>query len=78
MSSVRLWVPESDYDTKAVCCIAQKILVDYGCDSNISIAYATKQAYIDAARKPEGLKKAVDIYLKSNDLLIFLIDSDGI
>jgi|GEM_PF-3597391 len=61
MRSVRLWVPESEYDRVAVCCIAQKILVDYKCD--VKIDYATKQAYNDAARKPNGLKKAVDIVI---------------
>jgi hypothetical protein len=76
MPSVRLWTPESDYDRDAVCCIAKKIIDFYGCD--LKIDYASKQAYNDAARKPEGLKKAVDIYLKGNDLVIFLIDADGI
>ncbi|MBD2386545.1 DUF4276 family protein [Cylindrospermum sp. FACHB-282] len=76
MPSVRLWVPESDYDKDAVYCIAQKIVEYYECD--LKIVCATKSGYIDAARKPGGLKKAVDIYLKSNDLVIFLIDADGI
>ncbi|ABA23169.1 hypothetical protein Ava_3563 [Trichormus variabilis ATCC 29413] len=76
MPSVRLWTPESDYDRDAVCCIAKKIVNFYSYD--LTIEYATKQAYNDAARKPGGLKKAVDIYLKHNDLVIFLIDADGI
>ncbi len=60
MPSVRIWTPESDNDTAAVCCIAQKIVKYYGCD--ITIESATKQAFNDAAREPDGLKKAVDIY----------------
>ncbi len=76
MSSVRLWVPESDYDKDAVCCIARKIIEYYKYD--LKIDSATKEGYNCAARQPNGLKKAVDIYLKNNDLVIFLIDSDGI
>lgn len=75
MPSVRIWTPESDYDREAVFCIAQKILEYYNYD--LKIEYATKQAYNEAAKKPDGLKKAVDIYLKRNDLLIFLIDADS-
>ncbi|WP_244329086.1 DUF4276 family protein [Tolypothrix sp. PCC 7910] len=67
---------EQGYDRDAVCCIAKKIVEYYECD--LKIEYATKQGYNDAARKPNGLKKAVDIYLKKDDLIIFLIDADGI
>lgn len=75
MPSIRIWTPESDYDREAICCIAQKILEYY--DYDLKIEYATKQAYNDAAKKPDGLKKAVDIYLKRNDLVMFLIDADS-
>ncbi|MCL1463725.1 DUF4276 family protein [Argonema galeatum] len=75
MPSVRIWTPESDNDRDSVCCIAQKIVEYYGCD--LTIEYATKQAFNDAARKPDGLKKAVDIYLRRNDIVIFLIDADS-
>lgn len=75
MPSVRIWTPESDYDRDAVCCIAQKIVKYYGC--NVTIVYGTKQGFNDAAREPDGLKKAVDAYLKRNDLVIFLIDADS-
>ncbi|MBD2213687.1 hypothetical protein H6G27_28040 [Nostoc linckia FACHB-104] len=76
MPNVRIWTPESDYDRDAVCCIAKKIVEYFECD--VKVEYATKQAYNDAARQPNGLKKAVDIYLKKDDLIIFLIDADGI
>ncbi|MEA5552053.1 hypothetical protein VB713_13980 [Anabaena cylindrica UHCC 0172] len=76
MPSIRIWTPESDYDRDAVCCIARKIAQYYDCD--LTIDYATKSAFSEVARKPGGLKKAVDIYLKRDDLVIFLIDSDGI
>lgn len=75
MPSVRIWTPESDYDRDAVCSIAKKILEYYECD--LKISYGTKQGFNDAARKPDGLKKAVDIYLKSDDIVIFLIDADS-
>ncbi|HBL11163.1 MAG TPA: hypothetical protein DD379_07110 [Cyanobacteria bacterium UBA11162] len=75
MPSVLLWTPESDHDRDAVCCIAQKIVQYYKC--NLAISSGTKQGFNDVARKPDGLKKAVNIYLKSNDLVIFLIDADS-
>jgi len=75
MPSIRIWTPESDYDRDAVCCLARKIVEYYG--ANIEIAYGTKQGFNDAARIPNGLKKAVDTYLKRNDLVIFLIDADS-
>jgi hypothetical protein len=43
MPSVRLWVPESDHDSKAVGCIANKIVALYG--GNITIQLATKQGF---------------------------------
>ena len=76
MPSVLIWTPESDYDRDAVTCIAQKIVEYYGCE--LTISCGTKQGFNDAARKPDGLKKAVDIYLKRNDLIIFLIDGDSV
>jgi len=77
MPSVRLWVPESDHDSKAVGCIANKIVALYG--GNITIQLATKQGFNTAIHPKiqDGLKKAVDTYLKNDDLVIFLLDSDG-
>lgn len=75
MPSVRIWTPESAYDRDAVSCIARKIARYY--QSNLVIYYGTKQGFNDAARQPGGLKKAVDIYLKTNALVIFLIDADS-
>ncbi|MTJ46765.1 DUF4276 family protein [Dolichospermum sp. UHCC 0259] len=78
MLSVRLWVPESDHDSKAVACIANKIVSLYG--SSITIQLADKQGFNRAihSKNQDGLKKAVNIYLKNDDLVIFLLDSDGI
>ncbi|MBD2663987.1 hypothetical protein B6N60_03592 [Richelia sinica FACHB-800] len=78
MPSVRLWVPESDYDSKAVCCIAKKIVAFYG-RNDITIQFADKQGFNQAIhpKNKDGLKKAVNNYLNNNDLVIFLLDSDG-
>ena len=77
MPSVRLWVPESDHDSKAVGYIANKIVALYG--GNITIQLATKQGFNTATNPKiqDGLKKAVDNYLRNDDLVIFLLDSDG-
>jgi hypothetical protein len=76
MVSVRIWTPESDYDSKAVCCIAQKIVKHYNCD--VEILAGTKEAFNTVARHPDGLKKAVDAYLKTSEIVIFLLDADGV
>ena len=78
MPSIRLWVPESDYDSKAVGCIANKIVALYGGD--ITIQLSDKQCFNRATNPKiqDGLKKAVDAYLKNDILVIFLLDSDGI
>jgi hypothetical protein len=77
MSSVCIWTPESDYDTKAICQITQKILKYYNCD--LKIQYLGKDTYNNAVikKQQDGLKKAVDDYLKHKDLVIFLIDADS-
>jgi hypothetical protein len=75
MRSVRIWTPESDYDRDAVVCIAEKI-VGYN-ELDLAIQSASKQGFNDVASKPNGLQKAVNTYLKRNDLVIFLIDADG-
>ena len=78
MSSIRIWTPESDFDSKTVCCIAQKIVEYY--DSNITVLDSSKEAFNQAIKKTDsdGLKKAVDTYLKSSELVIFLLDADGV
>jgi hypothetical protein len=75
MSSIRIWTPESDFDSKAVRCIAEKIVQFY--KSDITILDSTKEAYNQAVRK-NLLDKAVKNYLKTSELVIFLIDADGI
>jgi gamma-glutamyl phosphate reductase len=75
MPSVLIWTPESDYDRDAVLYLARKIVEYYNAD--IKIACGTKQGFNEAAKKPDGLKKAVEIYLKKNDIVVFLVDADG-
>lgn len=79
MCSIRLWVPESDYDSQAVLCIANKIVTFYG-RNDIKITTGSKQGFNTAIhpKNKDGLKKAVNSYLKNDDLVIFLLDSDGI
>jgi len=75
MRSIRIWTPESDFDSQAVRCIAEKIVQFY--KSDITILDSTKEAYNQAVRK-NLLDKAVKNYLKTSTLVIFLIDADGI
>ena len=78
MNSIRIWTPESDFDSKTVRCIAQKIVEYY--DSNITVLDSSKEAFNQAIKKTDsdGLKKAVDTYLISSELVIFLLDADGV
>jgi hypothetical protein len=78
MSSIRIWTPESDFDSKAVLYIAEKIVAFYG--SDIKVLDSSERAYKDAVKtdQKDGLKKQVNIYLKTSYLVIFLIDYDGI
>ncbi len=78
MSNILIWAPESDFDSKTVCCIAKKIVKYY--DSNITVLDSSKVAFNQAIKKTggDGLKKAVDIYLKNSELVIFLLDADGV
>jgi hypothetical protein len=78
MSSIRIWTPESNFDSKTVCCIAKKIVAHY--DSNIIVLESSKEAFNQAIRKQgaDNLKRQVDIYLKSSELVIFLLDADGV
>ncbi len=78
MNNILIWAPESDFDSKTVCCMAQKIVKYY--DSNITVLTSSKEAFNQAIRKQggDGLKNAVDIYLKNSELVIFLLDADGV
>ena len=49
MPSILIWTPESDNDSKAVRCIAEKIIAFYG--SDIKIEEGSKEAYNKAVQK---------------------------
>jgi len=76
MESLLIWAPESDTDSKAIRRLAEKIVDHYG--SEIKVLEGTKDAFNQAAKKPDGLNRAIKIYLKNNRFVIFLIDADGL
>ncbi|GBO55222.1 hypothetical protein APA_3272 [Pseudanabaena sp. lw0831] len=76
MRKIRIWTPESDTDSRTVECLAHKII--NFCGADIAILTSSKSAYNQAASKPDGLEKAVNIYLKQDDFVVFLLDFDGI
>ena len=76
MAKVRIWTPESDTDSRVVQSLANKISRFHNIE--ISISISSKSAYNTAARIDGGLTKAVTTYLKQDDLVIFLLDHDGI
>ena len=76
MAKVRIWTPESDTDSRVVQSLANKISRFHNIE--ISISISSKSAYNTAARIDGGLIKAVTTYLKQDDLVIFLLDHDGI
>ena len=70
MPSIRIWTLESDNDAKAVKCLANK-LVTYKKLGPITI-------YAAGRRKPSvKLRQAIQNYLKKDDCVIIVIDSDG-
>ncbi len=78
MPSIIIWTPESDHDSKAVLYLSEKIIQYY--NSDIKVYESSKKAFNTAIKtdKNNGLLKAVNIYLKNHDLVIFLLDADGI
>ncbi len=78
MPNILIWTPESDHDSRAILYLSQKIIEYYNSDTKVY--ESSKRAFNQAIKKDKdnGLLKAVNIYLKSNDLVIFLLDADGI
>lgn len=74
MPSVRIWTVESDYDAQTVNCLANK-LVAYLQLSDLSIQTVGRRAL--PRGKSVELGKATQNYLKQEDYVIFVIDSDG-
>ena len=71
MTTIRIWAVESDYDAKAVECLATKLAKHLQL-GNLSILVSGKQAL--AHRK---LDKATRNYLKEAACVIFVIDQDS-
>ena len=80
MPSVRIWTLESDYDARAVRSLAEKLAIHFQLD-RLSIQTSGKGALPKPNRignsPHEMLRKAVRNYLKQDDCVIFVIDSDG-
>ena len=70
MPSIRIWTVESDYDAKAVKCLAQK-LSEYMKFGPISIEITGR------LKPPTQLKAAIQNFLKDEDCVILVIDQDG-
>ena len=80
MPSVTVWALESDYDAKVVKCLADKLIKHLEL-SNVFIRAVGKRAMTKrgkAKKDPSNmLRQAVKNYLKQDDCLIFVIDTDG-
>jgi hypothetical protein len=79
MPSVRIWVPESDYDEQAVRCLAENVVAYLG--TELRVYTAGERAYTAVGRKirsnPRAFVIAVEQYLKQDDYLIFVMDRDS-
>ncbi len=81
MRKIRIWTLESDYDAEAVKSLAEKI-VSHLKLNDIFIHTSGKSAIPKRTRQEpknpsENLKRAVRNYLKDDDCVIFVIDTDG-
>ena len=74
MPTIRIWTLESDYDAKAVKCLANKLVAHLQL-GNLSIQASGKKAL--PRQKGAGLRKATQNYLKQEAYVIFVIDSDS-
>ena len=80
MPTVRIWTLESDYDAKAVKCLANKLVAHLQL-GNLSIQAVGRSALpkrkIKGASLSDILKRATQNYLKQDTCVIFVIDSDS-
>jgi len=81
MSGITIWTLESDYDRDAVKYLAEK-LIHYRSLPNISIRSLGKSQIpkkIKGENDPaKALSRAVELYLKEDKCVIFVIDKDGV
>ncbi len=80
MPSIRIWTLESDYDAKAVKSLAGKLVAHLGLP-NLTI-HASGKGAVPRPKKSDKsssitLSRAVRNYLKQDDCVIFVIDSDS-
>ena len=80
MPTVRIWTLESDYDAKAVKCLANKLVAHLQL-KNLSIRAVGRNALpkrkIKSASLSDILRRATQNYLKQDACVIFVIDSDS-
>jgi hypothetical protein len=76
LSSVRIWAVESDYDAEAVEELAKKLITHLGISTVVKKAIG-RRAYSQVSNSGQ-LEKAIGIYLKESDYVIFVIDTDSI
>ena len=80
MPNIRIWTLESENDAKAVKCLANKLVTHLQL-ANLSIQTAGPKAVPKrnqrGASSSDTLRMAVQNYLKQDDCVIFVIDSDG-
>ncbi len=81
MPNIRIWTLESENDAKAVKCLANKLVTHLQL-GNLSIQTAGPKAVPKKNRRgaspSDTLRMAVQNYLKQDDCVIFVIDSDGL
>ena len=80
MTTIRIWTLESDYDAKAVECLANKLVTHLQLGS-LCIKSSGKKALPKRTRTGAALnnvlRRATEIYLEEDSCVIFVIDSDG-
>ena len=80
MTTIRIWTLESDYDAKAVECLANKLVKHLQLGS-LCIKSSGKKALPKRTRTGAALnnvlRRATEIYLEEDSCVIFVIDSDG-
>lgn len=78
MTSIRIWTLESDYDAKAVQILAKKLATHLQIDSVVIQRQGKWQPPRPFKDNPtEGLRRAVKNYLKEDNCVILMVDSDG-
>lgn len=77
MSKVTIWALESDYDRDTVRCLAEK-LTDNKSISIRAVGTGVKPKRLKGKRDPDAaLKRKIELYLKEDDCVIFVLDKDG-